>query len=122
MGLGWAGPQIWYSFAGAACNWRKPNDYTCILGFGPEKSDPVEEPLHALRPVSVIGETVKGQHVMLGGPWRPPLPVLQADCNLPTPLQGKSGLEEHCEVLKRQVSEQYPVPFPWPWRLSRIVR
>lgn len=46
----------------------------------------------------VIGEAVKGQQVMLAGPWRPPLPVLQADCNLLTPLQGKSGLEEHCEV------------------------
>lgn len=75
---GGAGPPARFGFAGDACSWQKLNGYTCILGFGPEESGPVEEPSCALRPVSVVGGTVEGQHVTLGGPRRPPPPVLQA--------------------------------------------
>lgn len=33
---GGAGPPARFGFAGDARSWRKPNGYTCILGFGPE--------------------------------------------------------------------------------------
>lgn len=76
MGRGWAPSAVWLRWR---CMQLAETEWLYLyLGFRSGGIWPSGRALVCSEAVSVVGGTVEGQHVTLGGPRRPPPPVLQA--------------------------------------------